>query len=525
MAYSLDNLINDCANKKSRTDLPMKEKKKVLGEVWEAFNLWIDSQFEKGKGVNIATFGKLTWEVTEKSITGEEKRRPYFKLAETYCRGNGIPFKKQLKGSALAKAAEINYSILAIRFSQSLTKDQVFTGLRDLLQQLGQVIGSGRKVSIQFHVGKLVAKERKVFLLFDVKRFRDYIDSGEQWNLVEQYFEDEEDAGSQPADDAYEEAGRLLEGSDSLSELQKTVEGGGVPSLQLNSPGRPDTGDLYEHRFNESLAREQQPQVRTPLSGAGSNLMEMLSDNGDAGGGDGDGGEGYEAREKVIEEAYKRHLRNMQTLVDAEDIEQRQMDEQRFQRELLAQMRRREQMEERHNLQTFIKKQIVERDVLKEQERNDWKTNTNASLTMNAPSFHVNGDDMSGNERKWVETENKIKKDLLKSLKYQIDEKEARRTAMRSHELQEEKRFLNHVNNELVQHKMHKQQQAAVKAKQMKDAWSRDNYMKTALKVRREQLARARPSPFQAHEQDDDDTRSVSARSDYSVGFDVRSGR
>lgn len=167
----------------------------------------------------------------------------------------------------------------------------------------------------------------------------------------------------------------------------------------------------------------------------------------------------------------------------------------------------------------------MERDVLKEQERNDWKTNTNASLTMNAPSFHVNGDDMSGNERKWVETENKIKKDLLKSLKYQIDEKEARRTAMRSHELQEEKRFLNHVNNELVQHKMHKQQQAAVKAKQMKDAWSRDNYMKTALKVRREQLARARPSPFQAHEQDDDDTRSVSARSDYSVGFDVRSGR
>jgi hypothetical protein len=49
MAYSLDNLTNDCANKKSRTDLPMKEKKKVLGEVWEAFNLWIDSQFEKGK--------------------------------------------------------------------------------------------------------------------------------------------------------------------------------------------------------------------------------------------------------------------------------------------------------------------------------------------------------------------------------------------------------------------------------------------------------------------------------------------
>jgi len=519
MVYSLDNLISDCANKKSRTDLPVKEKKRVLGDVWESFNLWIDSQFEKGKGVNIATFGKITWEVTEKSITGEEKRRPYFKLAETYCRGNGIPFKKQLKGSELAKTADINYSILAIRFSQSLTKDQTFTGLRDLLQQLGQVIGSGRKVAIQFHIGKLVAKDRKVYLLFDVKRFRDYVDSGEQWNLVEQYGEDEQfsDVGSQPAE---EEAPGLLQ-SDSLSQLQESIEGG-VPSLNLNSD-RPDTGALYEQRFNESLDREQQPQVRTPLSGAGSD-GGYGDENGGGMGGDGDGGENYNEREAVIEEAYKRHLRNMQTLVDAEDIEQRQMDEQRFQRELLAQMRRREQMEERQNLQTFIKKQIEERDILKENERNDWKKDTNASLSMNAPSFHVNSDDMSGNERKWVQTEEKIKKDLLKSLKYQIDEKEARRTAMKKHELQEEKRFLNHVNNELVQHKMHKQQQAGVKAKQMKDAWARDNYMKTALKVRREQLARSRPSPFQSG-QDDDDTRSVSARSDYSVGFDVRSGR
>merc|ERR1711971_906065 len=162
---------------------------------------------------------------------------------------------------------------------------------------------------------------------------------------------------------------------------------------------------------------------------------------------------------------------------------------------------------------------MAEREQQKVVERDEWKTNTNASLSMNAPSFHLNAEDMSMNERKWIETEEKIKKDLLKSLKYQIDEKEARRKAMRSHELQEERRFLNHVNQELVQHKMHKQQQASIKAKQMKDAWERDSYMKTALKVRREQLARARPNPF-APTADDDNS---DARSDYSVGFDVRS--
>ena len=49
MVYTLENLVAECASKKSRTDLPLKEKKRVLGDVWEALNLWIDSQFEKGK--------------------------------------------------------------------------------------------------------------------------------------------------------------------------------------------------------------------------------------------------------------------------------------------------------------------------------------------------------------------------------------------------------------------------------------------------------------------------------------------
>jgi hypothetical protein len=480
----------------------------------------------------------LTWEVTEKSITGEEKRRPYFKLGESYCKGNGIPFKKELKGSELATAAEINYSLLAIRFSQSLTKDQAFTGLRDLLQQLGQVIGSGRKVSIQFHVGRLVAKERKVRLLFDVKKFREFVESGNQWNLVEQGF-DEEDfdqaLDEEPEQDAEEEAAQALMESDSLADLQRSVEAentrsASVPQLDLSSRSRPDTGKLYEKRFQQSLEREINPPPKTPLSGVGSNIMSSRSYLGSEGVFPAnDGGGSLEVRDAVIEAAYKRHLKTMQNMVDAEDMEQRQMDEQRFQRELLAQMRRREQFEERHHLQKFIKRQMKDKEAEKEVERNDWKTVTNSSLTMAAPSFHVNDEDITGAERNWQEQEGKIKKDLLKSLKYQIDEKAARRDAMKTHELQEEKRFLSHVNNELVQHKIHKQQQAAIKSKQMKDAWERDNYMKTALKVRREQLAKTRPSPFAPPSSDGEETRRsgagsmMSARSAYSVGYDVRS--
>lgn len=522
MVYTLDHLIEDCSSKKSRTDLPKNEKKKVLAEVWESFNHWIDAQFEKGKGINVATFGKITWEVTEKSIHGEEKRRPYFKLSETYCRGNGMPYKKQLTGPELAPMADINYSILAIRFSQTLTKDQVFTGLRDLLQQLGQVIGSGQKVAVQFHVGKLVAKDRKAYMLFDVQRFREYIDSGQAWNLAEEYDEGYSVAGEEEEEEpaAEDEPDLMIAPSDSLEDLKRSVEN--VPQLELN---RPDTAELYQQKFQESLDREREQALRTPLSEAGLQVAQSPTlpvDDLDVGG---DGGAGYEAREAVIEEAYKRHLRNMQQLVDAEDKEQRQMDEQRFQRELLAQMRRREQTEERMNLQTFIKKQIAERESQKQVERKEWMNATASSIPMKAPSFHVSGEDMSEAERHWQAREEKTKKDLLKSLKYQIDEKEAKRAAMKRHQLEEERRFLSHVNQEYMELKKFKQQQAEIKAKQMKNAWKRDNYMKTALKVRREQLSRTRPSPFQSKEQDDDAMSVRSSRSDYSVGFDVRSGR
>ena len=68
------------------------------------------------QGVNIPSFAKITWETTSTSINGEERRRPYFKLHEPFCRGNGLPFKRRLVGPELAKSMEINFSILAIKY-------------------------------------------------------------------------------------------------------------------------------------------------------------------------------------------------------------------------------------------------------------------------------------------------------------------------------------------------------------------------------------------------------------------------
>merc|ERR1711988_1064388 len=92
--------------------------------------------------------------------------------------------------------------------------------------------------------------------------------------------------------------------------------------------------DALKQEFEDSLAREAMTHT---------NNAPVADDVGGMG--------ASNARETGIEDAYKRHLHKMSNLVDMEDFDQRQMDEQHFQREMLAQMRRKEQFDERKRLQ------------------------------------------------------------------------------------------------------------------------------------------------------------------------------
>jgi len=500
--YTLKDLIEDCVNKKSRTDLPRNAKRKVLGEIWEAMNLWIDAQFDKGQGVNIPQFGKISWETVEVNLNGEKKTRPYFNLTENFCRGNGVPFKKRVTDPMLAKCAEINFSILAIRYSQTLTKDNVFSGLRDIFQQLGTVIATGRKVKIQFHVGQLVSKERKVAMLFDVQRFREYLTSGEDWKLLESEFFDgnQEDAPSEAGESIFE-ASAQPDALDSFVESKNMEDS--LPRLDLpaNDQGT-DEVDALKHAFENSMQREMM--VRTD----GGDEGQILDDENIGA----ESGEVRHAREAVIEEAYKRHLHKMSNLVDMEDFDQRQMDEQHFQREMLAQMRRKEQFDERKRLQGFIKNQMNDKKAMNKMERDEWLQPKQSSLPINAPSYHVDEGDMGGSELNWQEKEQQVKMDLLQSLQSQISDKAAKDSANKKFALDEEQQFLSHVAQELHAHRANKVAEEQNKQSEMLNAWARDNYMKAALKDRREHLAVTRANP-------------CAPNRDFSVGFDVRSAR
>ena len=55
---------------------------------------------------------------------------------------------------------------IIIRFAKTITKDHVFSAMRDIVQSIGVVLADGRPVDLQFSVGNLVGKDRKIKFVF-----------------------------------------------------------------------------------------------------------------------------------------------------------------------------------------------------------------------------------------------------------------------------------------------------------------------------------------------------------------------
>lgn len=63
--------------------------------------------------------------------------------------------------------------MLAIKFSNSLTKDMVFSGLRDTIKKIGEFVDRGYEIEIPFTFGTLTAKERRVKFEFNLPRLQE----------------------------------------------------------------------------------------------------------------------------------------------------------------------------------------------------------------------------------------------------------------------------------------------------------------------------------------------------------------
>jgi len=174
MPYSAEDLLKDCAESKhSRLKGDIGKYK----EIWKALSSWIRSRVQHRLGAAIPGFGQWLWYGQEIAGRGAEALdaetapglRLGFSLSDRFSKSYHLVNKLRDCGVYRhTKTKEVNVYEVAIRFSQKLKKDQVFSGLKDILQAIGTAAHSNKSLKIHFGgVGALRAKERKVYFEFD----------------------------------------------------------------------------------------------------------------------------------------------------------------------------------------------------------------------------------------------------------------------------------------------------------------------------------------------------------------------
>jgi len=165
--YTLGSLCEDVANKrggvKGASDGVTAHD---FSEVWTAMARYATACMEQKRGLHLQPLCKLGWLVEPARVgsNAAPKYRPHFQLTEQFCRSSAMTqaaAQKLCKPPAgeLCPFEDFNFSKAAIKFSNQMTKDQVFSGTKALVQRLAEVVADGRDVQILFgDLGTLVCR-------------------------------------------------------------------------------------------------------------------------------------------------------------------------------------------------------------------------------------------------------------------------------------------------------------------------------------------------------------------------------
>jgi len=148
-------------------------------QVLAAIHKWIASQFTIRKGACVSGMCTLTWRKVTK-LNNEAVLRPVFIPMESFIKAHNLQWREIAPTpEEVVKAEDINFAKIAIRFSENLNKDTVFTCTRHLQSQIGKALASGTEVAISLGVGCLFAKDRKLDFAFTAEVSRGVRVAGE----------------------------------------------------------------------------------------------------------------------------------------------------------------------------------------------------------------------------------------------------------------------------------------------------------------------------------------------------------
>jgi hypothetical protein len=136
-------------------------------EVWSSYIRYLMACLEQRRGLNLGNLCRIGWQIEKKSVgNGKAKCTPFFALSEQFARAH-LPqevakMKLPMGDRELSPFEDFNFSKAAIKYSSSLTKDQVFSGLRSIVQQLGEAVSSGQDIELDFaSVGRLLVRQNE----------------------------------------------------------------------------------------------------------------------------------------------------------------------------------------------------------------------------------------------------------------------------------------------------------------------------------------------------------------------------
>jgi hypothetical protein len=170
MTFGVEELILDASRVKGKDGNPQPGLERNCRDVWAALCRWIVESIEKGKGVSIPYFLRLSWRLEEGIDTFPKSYKPVWSFSENFMHAHKLLLHKHaarhVEDSFWSKMEEINFSKIAYRYSQCLSKDIVFVLTRRFFTRLGHAIAEGQKVSLDVGVGTLVASDRKLNFFF-----------------------------------------------------------------------------------------------------------------------------------------------------------------------------------------------------------------------------------------------------------------------------------------------------------------------------------------------------------------------
>ncbi|KAG7400986.1 hypothetical protein PHYBOEH_003576 [Phytophthora boehmeriae] len=505
--YTLKHLLNDCSTQLARTKCAADKKRETLEDVWRAFNDWIESRFNHGKGVHVATFATITWETFTDS-RNLPKLRPTFFLSDTFIKTYGLSQKRPpLPSATLAPLEDINFTKIAIKFSHSLTKDLVFSGVRDMVQKIGQVASTGAPVSITFNFGRLIAKNRCISVLFDPLKFPRALEDHIAHSMISSPPSvlgnlDEFDISPEDVVD-YSDANNQDGLKRPITAFSFSSEDQEVLPTNRSNP---------ENIIGSDVSIEEELQMYDALLSPGSSTSD------------------HSAKNHVMESAFKRHISKLARDVDLEA--KYSFDSQLQQRRDLDAVAREKKTRRMcaEDLQRHLRMQMQQRDDLNLSERNEQRM-TDPRMS----SFYFDSERTRQGYHDHLYL-NRVKQQLKHQLQGQISSNEQDRVNSKQKALQDDHLFLRRVRNELESIEKKQAQDREELRKSLTGSWNRDSHMKKLVEIRKKQRAAEQlqqdTRPLTPSQQDQYSTlgavrmsasRPDTTRDDYSVGFDIRS--